>query len=553
MQIVDESNCDKEPVAYINEIQSYGAMLVLDSAMYVAQASSNISDWLGETTDSIIGEHCSAFFSDRQIETLNAFALNKDRALVPVGVVGSKVKANAIAHFSDGCTIIELEPRDESTDIHDADNAASGLQECIVTLSKTNTIEEFADELVRCVRKVTGLDRVMLYKFHEDWHGEVIGEARAPGVDSYLGNHFPASDIPEPARKLFMANWTRLIADVISQPISLVPNLVAGRGRPINLTQSSLRQPSPIHVEYLKNMNVGASLTISLIVNGRLWGLIAGHHSTAKYTNYWIRSVCEFIGKFASEHLSGIIKKEALQLVSQFSSIGQKILESKNRISIFDSISERALRLFAASGVLYVTDDGQIEGKCGDEIAPAATISRLVKVLIEEKRSSIYFTNRLPATFELFRGLQEKASGLIAIKMLHGYLLIFRPEYKHTLTWGGNPEKAVTASAPDKLHPRKSFDAWKEQVAGQSKRWTDSEVVAAETLASLLDASIPLYEVSENKGSELSEGLRVSIKHSIKLLDQLRNEELVDPVFSLNLKVLQSRYNELSNLISDEA
>lgn len=548
---VDESNCDREPVAYINEIQSYGALLVLDGSMYVVQTSANISDWLEESTESIIGEHCSAFFSERQLETLNSFASNKDRALVPVGVVGSKIKANAIAHISDGCMIIELEPRDESTDMHDADNAASGLQECIVTLSKTNTVKEYAEELVRCVRKVTGLERVMLYKFHEDWHGEVVGEDLRPGMDSYMGNHFPASDIPEPARKLFTANWTRLIADVNSPSIPLVPSHSAGRGRPINMTLSALRQASPIHIEYLKNMNVGASLTISLIVNGRLWGLIAGHHSTAKYTNYWIRSVCEFIGKFASEHLASIIKKDALQLVSQFSSIGQKILESKNRLSLFDSIGEKSLRLFDASAVIYASEDGNTEGQCGEIIA-TATIQSLVQSLREEKRSSIFFTNRLPATFEIFKGNEEKASGLIAIKMLHGYLLIFRPEYKQTLTWGGNPEKAVSVSSPNKLHPRKSFEAWKEQVAGQSKRWSDAEVVAAETLASLLDASIPLYEVAEVGSSEINEGLRISIKHSIKLLDQLRNEELVDPVFSMNLKVLQSRYNELSSMISEE-
>jgi chemotaxis family two-component system sensor kinase Cph1 len=549
---VNETNCEKEPIAYINEIQPFGAMLVLDSALNVVQISANIGDWLGGPAKEIIGKHVSEFLSQRHIDSLIAFAKSRDRALVPVGLLDRKMKANAIAHMSDGYMIIELEPRDETTEPESADDAANGLQESVSILAATKSVDEFARCLAHCVRTVTQFDRVMIYRFHEDWHGEVIAEELRDGVDSYMGNHFPASDIPEPARRMFSSIWTRIIADVSQTPLPMVPDYPAGRSRPINLTLSSLRQPSGIHIEYLKNMNVGASLTISLMLNGKLWGLVACHHNQAKYVSYWVRSVCEFIGKFASQQLSSVIDVEAKNLVAQFSKLGQRIIESKNRLDVFEAISKQALELFDATSVLYVSDEGEIESSAGDtKSIPKEVILKLLDNLKNEKRSSIFFSNRLPTSMEFFAPYKALASGLIAVRMLKGYLLILRPEYVQVLTWGGNPDKAVSKSTSDKLHPRKSFEAWKEQVEGHSRRWSDAEVVAAESLAALIDASVPLYHQQENKSSEIKDELRSSLTSSIKLLEELRQDELVSPVFSFNLKTLQARFDDLSNLVSE--
>lgn len=546
---INESNCDKEPVAFINQIQPFGAMIVVDEHMNIAQVSANIERWLGEPAEDVVGKPVSEYFGIRQMEAVTAFASSQNsRALIPIRVLGkhSHHKANAIAHNSiDGYLVLELEPRDEDADASSADLASAGLKECIDSISATETLDSFVQTLAKCVHKLTDFDRVMIYRFHEDWHGEVVAEAKVPEVEveSYMGNHFPASDIPEPARKLFAATWTRVIADVNLDPVSMQPVYADGRGRPINLTLSSLRQASPIHIEYLKNMNVRSSLTISLLLNGRLWGLVACHHRKPKYLNYWMRSTCEFIGKFASEHLKGIVTAESKELLSRFSSLGLKIVDDPKKQNM-EQICREAAQLFHASHVLFVPDEGKIFGSRNS--VPDEGLLALHKWLREVKKSNLFFSNRLSDNVEYFKTHQKSASGLIAVRMLSGYLMIFRPEYLQTLTFAGNPEKAFELGL-ERLHPRVSFEAWKHEVKGQSKRWSDAEVICAQSLASLFDAtSTP---VEEGEDWALTPSIRNSLMQSIKLIDELTDDEMVSHVLSLKLKTMRSRFSEVLNFL----
>ena len=545
---IDQTNCDKEPVAFINQIQPFGALLVLDKHMNIAQVSANIEDWLGRPVNDVIGKSVSEFFGVRQIEAITAFASSlNSRALMPIGVIEKqgRKRANAIAHTAEGFVVLELEPWDESSDAQSADTASAGLKNCIETLSETTSVNTFADALAKCVRELTDFDRVMIYRFHEDWHGEVIAEACSPEVESYMGNHFPASDIPEPARKLFAATWTRVITDVQAEPVNLIPTHAAGRGRPFNLTLSSLRQASPIHIEYLRNMEVGSSLTISILLNGRLWGLIACHDRKSKYMNYWMRSTCEFVGKFASEHLKGVITGESEELVSRFSEIGLQIVEDPKKQNM-DLVCREAATLFHASHVVFVSDDGSIHG--GADALPADDLISLHSWLKNDKKSNLFFTNRLGESREDFKKYKDIAAGMIAVRMLNGFLMIFRPEYAQVLTYAGNPEKAVRPGA-ERLHPRVSFEAWKQEVQGHSKRWTDAEVIAAQSLASLLDASTPI----EPGDTQLSPSIRSSLTSSIKLIDELRDDEMVSPVLSLKLKMMRKRFSEVLDLLERES
>ncbi|MEL6912823.1 MAG: GAF domain-containing protein, partial [Cyanobacteria bacterium J06598_4] len=166
------------------------------------------------------------------------------------------------------------------------------------------SLKDFCQIIVQEVRKVTGFDRVMLYRFDEDDHGAVIAEEKLEHLEPYLNLHFPASDIPKPARKLFSSNWIRLIPDAYAAPVELYPAKHPQSDRPVDLTLSILRSPYPCHLEYLHNMGVGASLTISLIENGKLWGLIACHHLTPKYVPYELRKACEFLGRVIFSEIS---------------------------------------------------------------------------------------------------------------------------------------------------------------------------------------------------------------------------------------------------------
>lgn len=541
---IDQGNCDKEPVAFINQIQSFGAMIVLDKHLNVAQVSENIEEWLALPSSEVIGKSVSEFFGVRQIEAITAFASSlNSRALMPIGVIGKQGanRANAIAHSTEGYVVLELEPWDEETDARSADLASAGLKNCIESMSATSSLSTFCDTLAECVRSLTGFDRVMVYRFHEDWHGEVVAEARIDDVESYLGNHFPASDIPEPARKLFAAGWVRVISDVQKSPYDLVPTYAAGRSRPVNLTMSSLRQASPVHIEYLKNMNVGASLTISLLLNGSLWGLVACHNRKAKYMNYWMRSTCEFVGKFASEHLKGVISAESEDLVKRFSELGLQIVDDPRKLNM-EAICTEAAELFHASNVVFVSDAGKIQG--GRNRVSDVDLMALHGWLKNERKSKLHFTNRLGDNLQVFSKHQALASGLIAARMFDGYLLIFRPEYLQVLTYAGNPEKAVQPGS-DRLHPRVSFAAWKQEVQGQSKRWTDAEVVSAQSLASLLDASIQ----SDENDYALAPVIQGSLTQSIKVIDDLADDELISPLLLSKLQTMRSRLADVLELL----
>ncbi|MFM7788294.1 MAG: GAF domain-containing protein, partial [Microcystis panniformis] len=171
-------------------------------------------------------------------------------------------------------------------------------------LEATRSLKDFCNIIVKEVRKMTGFDRVMLYKFDEEDNGDVIAEDKIEQLEPYLGLRYPASDIPLPARNLLSANWIRQIPDATSEPVDLVPSLHPETQQPLNLTLSSLRSASPCHLEYLHNMGVGASLTISLIENKRLWGIIACHHRTPKYVPYELRKACEFLGRVIFSEIS---------------------------------------------------------------------------------------------------------------------------------------------------------------------------------------------------------------------------------------------------------
>jgi light-regulated signal transduction histidine kinase (bacteriophytochrome) len=544
---LDLTNCDKEPVAFINEIQSFGAIVILDASLKIVQASENIGEWLGVSAPDILGRDFCEFLSERQVSSIRAFSgAIAGTSTLPIGLVGAATKVNAIAHASDDLIVVEFEPRDLVPHTGSEDSGAGGLEGCLRSLATAETPAEVANILATCVKEVTGYDRVMVYMFHHDWHGEVIAEQTAPGVDKFLGHHFPASDIPEPARRLFASNWIRVISDVQKPPVSLHPKFPQGRYSPVDLTLSTLRQPSPIHVEYLKNMEVGASMTISVLLDGELWGLVACHHRTPRYQDYWMRSMCEFIGKYASDQLKRVTEGVGRSVVAKFSIIGQNLIEHDSS-SILELVHDEAAAFFGASEVLFVTDQNKVLGRM--DAIPQERLRELTEWLKANVNSQLFYTGRIVDTLPSFEPYAKFAAGVLSVKTGDGYLLIFRPEQVQEFTWGGNPTKSVEEVAT-RLHPRSSFEAWKQTVVGHSKRWTDSELVAARMLASLFDATTP-ERTPVNGDGDLAPKLRDSLKRSITLLGELSKDEMIEPVLSIRMQLLQSRYQEMLDVLKE--
>ena len=302
----------KEPSIHtISQIQPHGVLLVLEEPeLNILQVSSNTYDVFGITPENMLQKKLEDLLDPFQIEKIKAGLLQESLDMINPTKIWARVKGDEYIVFdgifhrnADGFLILELELAFSQENIpflsfyHLARASINKLEE-------TGNLHDFCQILVQEVRKVTGFDRVMLYKFDDDGHGSVIAEEKLATMESYLGLHYPESDIPRPARKLFASNWIRIIPDTQAEPVEIFPAINPLSQRRPDLTNSILRSPYSCHIEYLHNMGVGASLTISLIKEGKLWGLIACHHQTPKYVSYEMRKACEFLGRVIFSELA---------------------------------------------------------------------------------------------------------------------------------------------------------------------------------------------------------------------------------------------------------
>ena len=302
---VDLSNCNKEPIHIPGFIQPHGVLLALkESDLTILQISNNTFNFLGLHPEQLLNQNLSILLELDQINLLKDCLSSENLPIV--NPVDFSIKINdkignfdGIIHRSDGILILELEPL-----VSDKNNVFFKFYHlvklAISRLQTVSTVTEVSQILANEVKKITGFDRVMVYRFDENWNGVVIAEAKPEYLTSYLGLHYPASDIPQQARKLYSENWLRLIPDAKYQPAAITPTHNPLTDQPLDLSKSVLRSVSPLHIEYMQNMGVTASMSISIMKNQKLWGLIACHHQTPKYIPYDIRNTCEFLAQMAS-------------------------------------------------------------------------------------------------------------------------------------------------------------------------------------------------------------------------------------------------------------
>ena len=492
--------CEQEPIHIPGLVQAHGVLLALseparpDSDWIIRQISANCAQSLGIETKDLLGASVSRLLGTGQALRLETALreLRPDESgwlrLILEGSEGAR-EFDAFVHRYDGVVIVELE---WSTPI---DTLAylefqQQIQPSITRIQGSADLTDLCRTVVAEVRRLTGYDRVMVYRFDDAWNGVVIAEAVQDGVQSYLGQHFPASDIPAQARRMFLMNWLRMIPDVGYVPISLIPDSNPVTGRPLDMSRSLLRSPSPIHIEYLKNMGVGASLTISLIHNERLWGLIACHHCTPKHIPHMMRNGCEVIGRLTSALLAAKEENEDLEYKRRLKAIHQQLLkymsEPEDFVGGLVKHSPNLLELTSAEGAAAAI---HFEGRWTliGQVPRIEDINGLVKWLNTAYPGLEFFsTDSLPSLYPPAEGFKELASGLLAIsipKSNQNYVLWFRPEVIQTVTWAGNPEKpAQLNDRTVRLHPRKSFALWKERVRNKSLPWKPCELEAAAEL-----------------------------------------------------------------------
>ncbi|WP_407427177.1 ATP-binding protein, partial [Arcticibacter sp.] len=343
-------------------------------------------------------------------------------------------------------------------------------------------LQNLLNNTVLQIKNIINYDRVMIYKFAEDGHGEVVAEARNSNLGPWLGLHYPASDIPQQARELYKVNLTRLIANVHTEPSSILAEEVDAE-KQLDLSHSQLRAVSPIHIQYLKNMGVCSSFSISLIYHKELWGLIACHNYTPRFINYKSRESAKLIGQILSSALEFRQDEENQSIYDRYkaavSELSKYMLQS---MSIEDALTAHSITLMDVadiSGAVLVYENNITKlGITPDDEQLGNLIAWINKTITEP----IYYTQHLSLLNPDAAAYKKIASGMFVCtisKELGEYVIWFKPEQLRTIDWAGNPEKPAEIDVENGLlsiSPRRSFEKWSETVAGTSKHWDNSEI-----------------------------------------------------------------------------
>ncbi|MDB5328148.1 MAG: cph [Phycisphaerales bacterium] len=484
---VDLSNCDREPIHIPGSVQPHGVMLVLDADRRIIQCSDSIAPLLGMAAQDAIGRPMTELFAPEDAADICHKLDDGPLQLHPVylrSIQAAKTSAkfDAIAHRSGTLTILELEPADIQS--RDGNDLHRLTQTALVDFRQPGSLTRLCDKIAIHVRKLTGFDRVMVYRFDPEWNGQVIAEAKADDLEPFFGLHYPASDIPKQARELYTKNWLRFIADRDYTPSPMVPAILPGQ-QPLDMSFCVLRSVSPIHLEYLRNMGVGASMSISLVSGGRLWGLIACHHYAPRRVPFEVRTACELLAQVMSLQVAAREIAEVETDVRNSNAAISRVLAAMDAGERFADtladVGDDLLGVVHAGGVAIV-DDRQVlrVGQTPSE----QRISEIVTAIATAGDQDIFATDNLRAI--LGGGtLDPVASGVLAIRptrMGRRWVLWFRGEQLRTVHWAGDPAKTVSKGEDARLSPRGSFALWKQTVTGRSLPWTHGELAAAEEL-----------------------------------------------------------------------
>ncbi len=483
----DLSRCASEPIHIPGAIQPHGCLIAFDPAtLVVLNVSANAADFLAARAGAITGSAIEDALPPTAMTWLRSALAGAQADLEPFRWAADEQGRVATLHLHDGIGLLEIEREDPQP----GRQLARGVQSALRRLSRIDSFEALVDETARIVRRLTGFERAMVYRFDEDDHGEVVAESRPDELDPYLGLHYPESDIPRQARELYRRHWVRAIPDARYSPVPLVPTVRPDTGRPLDLSPCALRSVSPIHLEYMANMGVRASMSISLIVGDRLWGLIAAIDRQPLPVAPEVRSACESIGRLVSLQIAALtatgLERERAAKAETIGVLVDAMQQASDDILWGLTDAPDVLTGFVGAQAAAIVVDGAVRriGDCPE----ADTVLRLAQALRQRADANGMFHSHSIAEDLGCDVCAGRASGVLAMFLptptLHCVLWL-RPEVVQTVNWGGNPEKPVERQPDEpvpRLHPRRSFAQWQQTVRGRSLRWSVAERRAAADL-----------------------------------------------------------------------
>ena len=521
---VDLTNCDREPIHQLGAIQPFGAMMIVTGDGLLAHHSTNLWEYcgfaepveqgapvferLGKNAARRIREAVPSLSQTDHVERLFALDLLGDGRLFDCAI-----------HMANAGIVLDLERHDP-----DGERAIATVRPMIARIGRAGSPQELCEMSARQLKGILGFDRVMVYKFHTDGSGEVIAEARESAIEPFLSLRYPRSDIPEQARALYLRNRFRLISDVADTPVGIEPARTTA-GEPVDLSLSMLRSVSPIHIEYLKNMGVRASLSISIVIDGKLWGMFACHHYAPRRLSFGYRTLAELYSDFFSMALDGAIARQNRSRDAVGRQLHERLMSrvaSGDSISdAFADISDTIDEIIPHDGTsLFIDGEYTHRGR-----APGKEeFKSIVPALNTSPTSNIFAHDALPERIPAAAAFADRATGALVVPVSRSprdYFVLWRREVKQTVTWAGNPAKpAEPGPNGDRLTPRKSFAAWQEEVAGRSQPWTASEIALAESIrVSLLEVILRITDetaMESKRAQEKQELLIAELNHRVR-------------------------------------
>ena len=531
----DLTNCERELIHLAGSIQPHGVLLVLDAPTGpVRQASANAGRLIDGPMADLMGHPLAAWAPALDHAVRQAAPLASPEQPAPLQVLLPSQRGqqrwegalHPLTTATDSAWLLELEPVSPGRGGDDADRERQTLLDvvgrAVQRLSNAASLGVLADATVQCFRELIGHDRVMVYKFDADGHGKIIAEARDPRLEPLLGHHYPASDIPQRARELYLRNRVRVLVDVHYEP-SLLLGL---DGRPVgdatDLSMSYLRSMSPLHLQYLKNMGVTATVVVSLVREGRLWGLVAAHHYSPRNVRHALRAACDLLAEVVSTRIAAIENYAHAQVAVLVRRLEQRLVEATStegdwRLALFRNPRTLLQPLEATGAALF--HDGEI--LTSGEVPSTPELRALrdwVDLQTPDPGGAPFACSSVGQATQTLESLTPTAAGVLAVKLSTtrpDYLMWFRKEQLLTVTWAGDPAKPMVENDPLTLSPRRSFAAWSELVRGTSLPWTSADQALGRAIGvALVDIIVQVHAVRLLVAEHQLAGIRSTVGRS---------------------------------------
>jgi light-regulated signal transduction histidine kinase (bacteriophytochrome) len=520
----DLTACDREPITRLDRIQNFGFLIAMANDWTIVRVSENIGRFFKARPENLLGSRFDTWISQPALHDIRnrmaVLASTGSERIFGIKLVQGMPSVDLSIHFCGDLLIIEGELSQKAGHME----PASMVRAMMARLAKSATIAKLHHDAARQVLAITGFDRVMIYRFDRDGNGEVIGESIRAGMESFLGLHYPASDIPVQARALYLRNPFRIIADTTAPTIALMPPADAVTA-PLDLSLSVTRAVSPVHIEYLRNMGVGASLSISIVVEGRLWGLIACHANGPRLPSFLMRTASELFGGMYSmmvesrlRHGSAEDEQKARALADRFITM---IAGDETLMGNAQWIQDMTRDMIDCDGVaIYRAGSVYLHGST----PPDEQVIALAHHMNAASPSRVFVTDKLSTVYGPCADTAARAAGMLSIpisRVPRDYILLFRRERINEILWGGDPTKVFdqTADGP-RLSPRKSFAAFAQLVKGEATPFSDREQRIGEAIRQALIEVILRYSDGASderrQATERQELLIAELNHRVR-------------------------------------